>query len=129
MRDVQTQRLQPLAVLQAYGKAAVRAHGRTNCLTEILFPEAEAACAAAAAAKATEAQAGAVVVVNLKGPLAGVPVSLKDSVAVGGADVTIGYSRFAGCPVEEDGAIVKLLKQAGEWWMFLLVVFLSVAVR
>jgi Asp-tRNA(Asn)/Glu-tRNA(Gln) amidotransferase A subunit family amidase len=51
--------------------------------------------------------------INLKGPLAGVPVSLKDSIAVGGWDVTVGYSRNAGKPYKEDGTLVRLLKEAG----------------
>ena len=51
--------------------------------------------------------------VNLKGPLAGIPVSLKDSVAVGGFDVSVGYSRNCGKPYAEDGTLVKILKAAG----------------
>lgn len=51
--------------------------------------------------------------VNLKGPLAGVPVSLKDSIAVGGFDVSVGYSYHTGKPYEEDGSLVKILKAAG----------------
>jgi Asp-tRNA(Asn)/Glu-tRNA(Gln) amidotransferase A subunit family amidase len=77
----------------------VRAHHKTNCATEILFPEAE---------KWLEDGS-----INLKGPLAGIPVSLKDSIAVGGYDVTVGYSVHAGKPYKEDGILVKLLKEAG----------------
>lgn len=51
--------------------------------------------------------------VNLKGPLAGVPVSLKDSIAVKGFDASVGYSRYTGKIVERDGPQVKLLKDAG----------------
>lgn len=51
--------------------------------------------------------------VNLKGPLAGVPVSLKDSIVVGGFDATVGYSRNTSKPYAEDGALVKILKAAG----------------
>lgn len=51
--------------------------------------------------------------INLEGPLAGIPVSLKDSIAVGGFDVTVGYSRHAFKPYAEDGIQVKLLKRAG----------------
>ncbi len=51
--------------------------------------------------------------VNLKGPLAGVPVSLKDTVAVGGFDVSVGYSCNTGKPYEADGTLVKILKAAG----------------
>jgi Asp-tRNA(Asn)/Glu-tRNA(Gln) amidotransferase A subunit family amidase len=51
--------------------------------------------------------------VNLKGPLAGIPVSLKDSIAVSGFDTSVGYSKNTGAPEKEDGAIVRLLKEAG----------------
>jgi len=52
--------------------------------------------------------------VNLKGPLAGIPVSLKDSVAVGGFDVSVGYSCHTGKLYKEDGTMVRILKAAGE---------------
>ena len=68
-------------------------------MTELLLPEAE-----------TWAQEE----VNLKGPLAGVPISLKDSVQVKGFDITLGYTRLAGKPYKEDGPMVKLLKDAGK---------------
>ena len=31
----------PVDILRCYGKAAISAHRKTNCLTEILLPEAE----------------------------------------------------------------------------------------
>ena len=52
--------------------------------------------------------------VDLKGPLAGIPVSLKDSIAVGGFDVSVGYSRNCEKPYQEDGTLVKILKAAGK---------------
>lgn len=67
-------------------------------MTEILFPEAEE---------------WAQKEVNLKGPLAGIPVSLKDSIQVKGFDISVGYSRNTGKPYTEDGAMVKMLKDAG----------------
>ena len=53
--------------------------------------------------------------VNLKGPLAGIPISLKDSIAVRGFDVSVGYSRYTGKPYAEDGSLVKILKAAGQF--------------
>ena len=41
VRDVHTNVFQPIDILRAYGKVAVKAHGRTNCLTEIMIAEAE----------------------------------------------------------------------------------------
>lgn len=51
--------------------------------------------------------------VNLKGPLAGIPVSLKDSISVGGFDTSVGYSCNTFQPVAGDGIIAQLLKEAG----------------
>src|SRR5690606_4571964 len=76
-----------LSVLRTYGKVALKAHARTNCLTEILLPSAEAWLASGQEAEGSDE-------INLKGPLAGVPVSLKDTVVVGGYDATVGYSSF-----------------------------------
>ena len=90
--------IRPVDILRSYGKIAIRAHAATNCLTEVMLPEAE-----------QWAEAG----VNLKGPLAGIPVSLKDSIAVAGFDVSVGYSRNTGRPCAKDGSMVRLLKDAG----------------
>ncbi|KAL3479055.1 amidase signature domain-containing protein [Aspergillus californicus] len=98
VKEVQGGSLSPTDVLRTYGKVAVKAHEKTNCITELLLPEAEVWAQ-------TEA--------NLKGPLAGVPISLKDSIQVKGFDITLGYSRLAGEPCAEDGPMVKLLKDAG----------------
>ncbi|RHZ66263.1 hypothetical protein CDV55_102043 [Aspergillus turcosus] len=98
VESVHNSSLSPADVLRTYGKVAVKAHERTNCVTELLLPEAE-----------TWVQSE----VNLKGPLAGIPVSLKDSVQVKGFDTSVGYARMAGKPCTEDGPMVKLLKDAG----------------
>ena len=86
-------------VVRAYAKVAIKAHAATNCLTEILFVDAERAVVDGE--------------VNLKGPLAGVPVSLKDSVCVKGVDTTVGYSSGVGTAEEENGVLVRCLKEAG----------------
>ena len=99
VQDVHKQLLKPIDILRTYGKVAIRAHEKTNCLTEIMLPEAES---------------WAENEINLKGPLAGIPVSLKDSVAVRGFDVSVGYSRNTGKPYVEDGSLVKILKAAGQ---------------
>ncbi|RMZ81883.1 hypothetical protein DV738_g1972, partial [Chaetothyriales sp. CBS 135597] len=95
--DVQSGKLSPIDILRTYGKTTVLAHQRTNCATELLLPEAESW------AKQVE----------LKGPLAGIPVSLKDTVGVAGFDASVGYSKYCFKPWQEDGAMVKLLKRAG----------------
>ncbi|KAJ5389081.1 uncharacterized protein N7496_000149 [Penicillium cataractarum] len=98
VRDVQESTTSPLTVLQAYGKVAVKAQERTNCITELLLPEAESWLESD---------------INLKGPLAGIPVSLKDSVQVKGFDTTLGYTALANQPFQEDGPMTRLLKDAG----------------
>jgi Asp-tRNA(Asn)/Glu-tRNA(Gln) amidotransferase A subunit family amidase len=52
--------------------------------------------------------------VDRNGPLAGIPVSLKDTVMVGGFDVTVGYSSTAGKAAGKDGTLVRILKDAGQ---------------
>ena len=96
---VHAKSITPQSILQAYGKAALRAHQKTNCLTEILISSAE-----------RWVEDGSI---NLKGPLAGIPISLKDSVALAGFDTTIGYSSNVGNKKEVDGTLARLLKDAG----------------
>lgn len=98
----------PLSLLHTYGRVALRAHARTNCLTEILLPSAE---------RWLSDEKGSEGEINLKGPLAGIPVSLKDTVVVGGYDATVGYSSFVGNAPPPgragDGGMVRLLKDLG----------------
>jgi Asp-tRNA(Asn)/Glu-tRNA(Gln) amidotransferase A subunit family amidase len=98
VQDVHKEITSPIDILRAYGKVSIKAQEKTNCLTEILFPEAEE---------------WAKNEINLKGPLAGIPVSLKDSIQVKGFDISVGYSQHTGKPYTEDGAMVRLLKDAG----------------
>ncbi|OQE27060.1 hypothetical protein PENFLA_c006G10839 [Penicillium flavigenum] len=98
VHDVQDSAVSPLDILRTYGKVAKRAQERTNCITEVMLPEAESWL---------ESE------INLKGPLAGIPVSLKDSINVKGFDTSVGYASLAGDRVLEDGPMVKLLKDAG----------------
>ncbi|KAF2723552.1 amidase signature enzyme [Polychaeton citri CBS 116435] len=99
VQDVQGSATSAVDVLRTYGKVAIKAQEATNCVTEIMFPDAEQWIANGE--------------VNLKGPLAGLPVSLKDSIHVRGFDTSVGYSCNVGKPVEEDGPMVKMLKDAG----------------
>ena len=61
-----------------------------------------------------EAETWAETEINKQGPLAGIPVSLKDSIAVGGFDASVGYSCHTGKPFAKDGTMVRLLKDAGQ---------------
>lgn len=99
VRKIQKRSVEPVDVLRSYGKVAIKAHEKTNCLTEVMLREAERWVAAE---------------VNLQGPLAGIPVSLKDSIAVRGFDVSVGYSANTGKPYAQDGTLVRILKDAGQ---------------
>ncbi|KAF4990944.1 hypothetical protein FGRMN_8135 [Fusarium graminum] len=85
--------------LHTYGKIALKAHRKTNCLTEVLISSAEKWL--------TDGS------INFEGPLAGIPVSLKDTAEVEGYDSTVGMSTHAGKPLAQDGAMVRILKDAG----------------
>ncbi|KAK1066886.1 hypothetical protein LTR33_011474, partial [Friedmanniomyces endolithicus] len=99
VHDVQDGKKKAVDVLRAYGKVAVKAQEKTNCVTEVMLKEAEGWI-----------ERGEI---NTKGPLAGIPVSLKDSIHVGGFDTSVGYSVNVGKPVQSDGAMVRMLKDAG----------------
>ena len=94
---VQTGALDPVDVVRAFGKKSIQAHEKTNCLTEVLLPEAEVWAKSC----------------NKAGPLAGMPISLKDTAGVAGWDACIGYSSWVGKPMAKDSALVRLLRDAG----------------
>lgn len=98
VQDVHNRVIRPIDILRTYGKMAIKAHEKTNCLTEIMISSAE---------KWAED-------VILKGPLAGIPVSLKDTVAVKGFDVSVGYSSTTGKPAAQHGTLVRILMDAGQ---------------
>ncbi|KAK9479051.1 amidase signature domain-containing protein [Lipomyces japonicus] len=89
--------VKPLDILHAYGKRTLKAHQDTNCLTEILFQDAEEQ----------------VKTCNTKGPLAGIPISVKDTVSIKGYDSTMGFACHAFKPIQRDSPIVQMLKEAG----------------
>lgn len=97
VQDVQSGQTEPLDILTAYSKQALRAHAETNCLTEIMIQSGET--------WAKEC--------NRRGPLAGIPVSLKDTTGVAGWDSAIGYSAWVGKPLQKDSTLVRLLRDAG----------------
>ncbi|KAI8623222.1 amidase [Xylariaceae sp. FL1651] len=99
VEDVHKGALQPSDLLDTYGKVALKAHEKTNCVTEVMIGEAEGWIRDGS--------------INFKGPLAGIPVSLKDTINVGGFESTVGFSSFVGKKYAEDGPTVRLLKDAG----------------
>lgn len=99
VRAVHSDPAKATQLLHTYGKVALKAHEKTNCLTEVMISSAEKWLADGS--------------VNLKGPLAGIPVSLKDTLDVAGYDSTVGYSVNVGHLKTEDGPAARLLKDAG----------------
>lgn len=110
---VQKDEWDPKEVVRAYGRRALQAHEQTGCLSEVLLD-------------AAEHWAGNFWTPNLGStsspmsdskpktrPLAGIPVSLKDSVAVAGYDSTIGYTSYAFKPIEKNAPLVDLLFDTG----------------
>jgi len=98
---IQKKEWTPLNVLHAYGRKALEAHKLTNCLTEVMIEDAEIQ----ASKIDFDTRHG--------GSLAGVPVSLKDTVNVKGYDSCIGYSAWTFKPAVKDSKLVQLLKDAG----------------
>ncbi|KIK95838.1 hypothetical protein PAXRUDRAFT_826613 [Paxillus rubicundulus Ve08.2h10] len=94
---VQTSSLHPSDVLTTYAKRALQAHAQTDCLTEVTIAPAEKWARGA----------------NRSGPLAGMPVSLKDMFAVKGHDSCMGYSALCGKPLDYGDVFVMFLRDAG----------------
>uniref|UniRef100_A0A060SX79 amidase n=1 Tax=Blastobotrys adeninivorans TaxID=409370 RepID=A0A060SX79_BLAAD len=97
VKKVQSGELDPSDVLLAYSKRAIEAQRDCNPLTEILIKD--------AAQWANKA--------NKSGPLAGFPISFKDTVAFAGYDSCMGYSKKCFRPAINDAPMVRLLRDAG----------------
>ncbi|KAK1998851.1 amidase [Colletotrichum falcatum] len=92
-------------VVEAYIQRAIKAHEKTNCLTEILF---EDALRSARELDAYMTKNGKPV-----GPLHGIPVTLKDQFNVRGFDSTLGYVGRSFRPAREDAVVVRMLRSLG----------------
>ncbi|SJX60025.1 probable AMD2-amidase [Sporisorium reilianum f. sp. reilianum] len=93
------------AVTTAFCKRAAIAHQLTNCLTEIFFDE------AIAHAKQLDEQYSSTK--THAGPLAGLPVSLKDNFNLAGKDSNLGFVAWIGEASDHDSALVALLRAQG----------------
>lgn len=101
-----------LQVAKAFGHRATIAHQLTNCLSEIFFDE--------GLAQAKELDEYYEKTGELKGPLHGLPISLKDNLNVKGVPTSIGFVAFAVDPpaMEKDTVIVEMLRDSGAVFMF-----------
>ncbi|KAL4863796.1 hypothetical protein BDV12DRAFT_177020 [Aspergillus spectabilis] len=89
----------------AFCKRAAIAQQLTRCLTEIFFEE--------AVAHAKELDEYYRANGKVKGPLHGLPVSVKDSFSVKGYDSTIGFVSFIGRKAETNAPLVDILLESG----------------
>jgi amidase len=93
------------AVTTAFCKRAAIAQQLTNCLSEILFlPAIERAHALDVEYKRTG---------KTRGPLHGIPISLKDTFNIKGYDSSIGIASLAANPAKENAALVDILLEQG----------------
>ncbi|KAK2811837.1 hypothetical protein FQN50_001875 [Emmonsiellopsis sp. PD_5] len=92
-------------VALAYIKRATVAHQLTNALSEIIFED--------ALKQARQLDQSFKETGKIKGPLHGVPVTLKDQFNVKGYDTTLGYVGRAFKPAAEDAVLVQILKDLG----------------
>ena len=93
------------AVTTAFCKRAAIAHQLTNCLTEIFFDE------AIAHAKQLDEQYAATR--KHPGPLAGLPISLKDNFNLKGKDSNLGFVAWIADAADHDSTLVTLLREQG----------------
>ncbi|KAM7539434.1 hypothetical protein Aperf_G00000055270 [Anoplocephala perfoliata] len=85
--------LLPPHVLLAYQHKAFEVDKQLNCVTEFLYPDLSE--------------------VNLKGPLAGVPVSLKESFGMKDCDSCCGCTRYINEPHQCDAVALKIIRDLG----------------
>ncbi|ODV88556.1 hypothetical protein CANCADRAFT_124420 [Tortispora caseinolytica NRRL Y-17796] len=97
---VQSGDVSAATVLHAYGKQTIAAQNHCNPVTEVMFG-------------APDRYADKLAAKAKSGPLAGFPVSLKDTANVPGYDSCMGYSALAFKPAKTKGAIIQILEDAG----------------
>nr|CAH0098966.1 unnamed protein product [Daphnia galeata] len=115
LQNLQDGHLSCLEVLRAYQAKALKITTEYNCITEFILEAEEWA-------KQLDADAS---LGGKKGPLHGLPFSVKDNVGIIGYDSTIGISKFISQPATEDAAIVIALKRLGAIPFFLVLVLNS----
>lgn len=94
-------------VAEAFCHRASLAHQLTNCLSEVFFEE--------GLQQARELDEYYERTGQLKGPLHGLPISLKDNINVKGQATTVGIVSFSFSPekFEEDSVILAMLRDMG----------------
>ncbi|BGP15819.1 hypothetical protein JCM10213_005697 [Rhodosporidiobolus nylandii] len=93
------------SVMLTFIRSSMKAHERTNCLTEIMY--------AHALKEAQDLDAEFEKTGVARGPLHGLPVSLKDQINVANTDSTIGFTHLINRPCPADATLVTVLRTAG----------------
>ncbi|KAF2363832.1 Amidase signature domain [Trinorchestia longiramus] len=93
--------LSAVTVLQAYQAKAIQLSRRTNCITEFIPDALE------------RAQALDSFECEQRKPLHGLPVSVKDNIAVQGMDTTLGLLKRVNNPEQDDADVIKIIKKLG----------------
>ncbi|KAF5388559.1 hypothetical protein D9757_004595 [Collybiopsis confluens] len=94
-----------VSVTKAFSKRAIIAHQLTNCLTEIFIER--------ALGRAAELDEYLKSTGNVRGPLHGLPVSLKDQINVEGLESCMGYISWIGQFAERNAVVADILEEAG----------------
>lgn len=92
-------------VLEAYIERAALAQAKTNCLTEVFFDKGRA--------RAKELDEEFTRSGKVRGPLHGVPISIKDQFEIEGLDATIGFTQWAQKPCTSNADLINHLLDAG----------------
>lgn len=107
VNQIKKNELQSKDVLNAYGKRVYEAQQLCNPVTEVLSHRAYNEWAPHITSQVTSGQA------DQAGPLAGFPVSLKDTINVTGYDSCLGYLKKTNKPAQSDAALIKILLATG----------------
>ena len=105
LNRIATKRLSAVSVISAFSHRAAIAQQLIRCCTEMFFDQ--------ALAEAKELDAYLEREGRVKGPLHGLPVSIKDGFDVKGFDSTLGWVSMIGKPAVEDCNLVVILRKLG----------------
>lgn len=103
--NIKSRKWTALEVTKAYCKASAFAQELTNCLTEVLYAEAEER---AQYLDDYLARTG-----NTVGPFHGLPISLKDNFVTSPHPSSIGLIAYANEPTTQDSTLVNILRRLG----------------
>ncbi|KAJ5628398.1 Amidase [Penicillium lividum] len=105
MERIQKRDFSAVDVVHAYIQRAVVAHQLTNCLTEVVFED------ALKQAKKLDEEFQATN--KIKGPLHGIPFTVKDQFNIKGFDTSLGYVGRSFDLAQQDAVLVQMLKNMG----------------